>query len=379
VLKALSPEAAEIFSALAYKNRSAKPIGAAALALLEEAAVTSNPTVLAKIVPVIIASGARPTAAIRRWLAETRDKYLAVGATEAAIAIGEEDLVWLARHHHRADARLAALEYLAPRMPDPLPLELLRLATDPGSRVRRALVSVLGARPHAHHLSVLMRLTWDKWSDAEPQYNERDSYPIARKATAALAQYGSLPDAIGDDLLELARETTDRRLRQTTLGAAAQLCGPEIRKKIWTLVANKQIGGLRVDALDALSTASTVEVDIVKRITVDSLIKLPAPLAVSATVLVSAHLAVPDAVRILEHIGHSNSHRALLLLGAAALESRDRAAALGLLDLLGAKHPARKLLDLNGELLPSTVLDDLGDVRIRRYVRPWLQDRIAKD
>jgi hypothetical protein len=78
-------------------------------------------------------------------------------------------------------------------------------------------------------------------------------------------------------------------------------------------------------------------------------------------------------------MGHSNSHRALLLLGAVALERRDRAAALGLLDLLDAEHPARKLLDLDGELLPRTVLDDLGDVRIRRYVRPWLQDRIAKD
>jgi hypothetical protein len=106
---------------------------------------------------------------------------------------------------------------------------------------------------------------------------------------------------------------------------------------------------------------------------------LPAPLAVSATVLVSAHLAVPDAVGILEQMGHSNSHRALLLLGAVALERRDRAAALGLLDLLDAEHPARKLLDLDGELLPRTVLDDLGDVRIRRYVRPWLQNRIAKD
>jgi hypothetical protein len=224
-----------------------------------------------------------------------------------------------------------------------------------------------------------MRLTRDQWSDADPQYNEPDSHPIAREATGALAQYGSLPDAIGDELLELVRETTDRRLRQEALSAAAQLCGPEIRTKIWALAVNKQLGWLRVDAMDALSAASTVEVDIVTRITADRLIRLPAPLAVSATVLVSAHLAVPDAVGILEQMGHSNSHRALLLLGAVALERRDRAAALGLLDLLDAEHPARKLLDLDGELLPRTVLDDLGDVRIRRYVRPWLQNRIAKD
>jgi hypothetical protein len=381
VLKAISPEAAEIFRALALKKKRAKPVGAAALALLEEAAVTSAPAVLAKIVPVMIASGASPTAAIRRWLAETRDKALAVGATEAAIAIGDEDLVWLARDHDRADARRIALEYLAPRMPDPLPPRLLDLATDPGSRVRRALVRALSTRPHANHLPVLMRLTRDRWSDEITYFDEQgssNSYPIAREATRALVDYGTLPDAMGDELLELAGETSDRSVRQEALSAAAQLCGPEIRKKIWSLAANEQLG-FRVDATDALMGASTVEVDIVRQITADRLIRLPAALAASETVLVSVHLPVPDAVRIVEQMGHSNSHRALVLLGAVALESRDRAAALGLLDLLDAEHPARKLLDLDGELLPRTVLDDLGDVRIRRYVRPWLPDRIEKE
>ncbi len=379
LLKALSPEAAEIFLALAFENKGPKAVESAALALLEEAAATSTPAVLGEIVPVMIASGAFPTAAIRRWLEETKDKDLAVAATEAAIAIGEKELVWLARYHARADARRAALLYLAPMVPDPLPPELLNLATDPGSAVRRALVSELKERPHLDHLSVLMRLTRDQWSDAEPQYNEPDSYPIAREAITALGQYRSLPDLIGDELLTLARETTDRGLGQEVLRAAAQLCGPEIRKKIWGLAMTKKFGWLRVDAIDALCAASTVEADIVTQMTADRLKSLPAPLAASATVLVSAHLPLSDAVQILEQLGHSNSHRALLLLGAIVLENRDRAAALGLLHVLDAEHPARKILDLNGELLPRTALDDLGDVRIRRYVRPWLQERIAKE
>ena len=167
-----------------------------ALTLLNEFAATSEPVVLDKIVPVMIASGATPTAAIRRWLAETRSKDLAVAATEAAIAVGDEDLVWLARYHDRADARRAALDYLAPTMADPLPPELLGLVSDPGSRVRRGLVRAIQSRPHADHLPILMRFIHDQWSDAEPQYNEPDSYPIAREAVEALVAYGSIADTL---------------------------------------------------------------------------------------------------------------------------------------------------------------------------------------
>jgi hypothetical protein len=224
-----------------------------------------------------------------------------------------------------------------------------------------------------------MQLTRDRWSDAEPHYDEPDSYPIAREAVAALAQYGTLPNEIGVELVELAKGTADRQLRRGALGAAAQLCGTEIRRNIWALVANRELGWQRVDAMDALSTASMVEADIVGKITADRLMRLPAPLVASATVLLSTHLPIADAVRILERAGHSHSHRALLLLGAAALESRDRRAALSLLELLDVGHPARRLLDSDDVLLPRTVLDDLGDIRIRRYVRPWLNDRIAKE
>ncbi|XSC47599.1 hypothetical protein ACF1BQ_020485 [Bradyrhizobium sp. RDT10] len=378
LLAKLSPEATEIFNAFESEKRGANPVRGAALTLLDEAALVAAPAVLAAIIPVMIASGSKPASAIRRWLTEAKGQTDAAAATEAAIAIGEEPLVWLALNHARADARQKALEYLVPRVPDPLPVELLNHASDKGSRVRRSLTSALSGRRHAEHLPVLMQLTQDGWSDAEPYYDEPKSYPIAREAVAALATYGSLGDEVGIKLVELAKETADRQLRRDALSAAAQLCGPEIRRDIWSLVANKELGWLRVDAIDALSTATTVEPEIVGRVTEDRLMRLPAPLAASATVLLGTHLPVADAVRILERVGHSQSHRALLLLGAVALETRDRGAALGLLELLDAGHPARRLL-ASDEPLPRTVLDDLGHVRIRRYVRQWLADRIAKE
>ncbi|KPN91543.1 hypothetical protein AL066_14810 [Pseudomonas nunensis] len=57
--------------------------------------------------------------------------------------------------------------------------------------------------------------------------------------------------------------------------------------------------------------------------------------------------------------------------------SRDRAVAVELLDLLDVDHPAQRLLDKEEELLPGSVLDYQGDVRIRRYVQLWLSYRIA--
>jgi hypothetical protein len=209
-----------------------------------------------------------------------------------------------------------------------------------------------------------------------PQASVTGGYKLV---VQALVPYGSLTDALGDDLLVLARKTSDRSLSQVALTKAAELCGPQIRKKIWEIVADKKLDWLRVDAINALSAATTVEADIVKRITADRLLRLSAPLAVSATVLASAHLPVGDVVHILEQVGNSNSHRALLLLGIVVLGPRDRTAAVRLLDLLDVGHPGRRILDSDGVLLPRSTLDDLGDVRIRRYVRPWLQDRIAKE
>ena len=75
-----------------------------------------------------------------------------------------------------------------------------------------------------------------------------------------------------------------------------------------------------------------------------------------------------------------HKRRALLLLGVCGLAARDRSVALGLLALLGADHPARRLLDLaDAERLPKTVLDDLGHIRFRKAVQGWLDDKIARD
>lgn len=109
---ALLPSAAvEIFRALSVNGKPPSSVGQATLSLLDRAAETATPFVLDKIVPMMIASSAAPSAAIRRWLVETTDHRLAKAAAEAAIRIQADALVWLARDHVRADAREAAIAY----------------------------------------------------------------------------------------------------------------------------------------------------------------------------------------------------------------------------------------------------------------------------
>lgn len=380
ILTSIPVAGKEIFEALCISDELPRPVGQTALLLLNEAAITVPPFVLDKIVPVMIVSGSAPSAAIRRWLVETNDHQLAKSATDAAISIQEDELVWLALDHVRADAREAALVYLAKTLPDSLPKRLLRLASDPGSRVRRSLVGILADRPHPDHLSVLLRLMDDKWSDADLYHNDSPSFAIAREAIRGLAACGSLSDEIGDALLLRAERTEDRLLGIAALDTAAQCCGTGIRKRIWTLSFLDQPRWVRVDAIDALTKADVIEHEILDEITGSLLLRLPPRLAASACVLLAVHGQVDTVVEAMERIAQSTKKRAFLLLGIYHLAERDYDAAIRLLTLLGSDHPAHRLLDLSdGEKLPNTALNDLGHIRVRNAVRDLLSDKIARD
>lgn len=310
-------------------------------------------------------------------MAEADDNDSALKATEAAKAIGDHTLMQLALHHNRAEARRLALLALAPTMSDPLPPDILGLANDLGSRVRRALVSVLKDRLHPEHQRVLLSLTTDTWSSAEAFYNEPESYPIAREAVEALARYETLSDDVGLQLLALADRTPDRGLSQFALILASHSCGPHIRARIWALVHIPESRWIRLDALDALADADLVESDIVSQLTPQLLLQLPAVLAVPATVLLGNHAPVAEVVRVLERVASSNKRRALLLIGAVTLASRNLDAARRVLDLLEPNHPARAILDAT-KPLPVSILDDLGKIRLRRAVRERLGERLAE-
>lgn len=376
VTAGLSPDLAEIFGALPTRRRKARTIGTSALTLLVGCAPRLGAEVLSLTVPVIIASGGDALPAIGQWLTVAGSKEQACLATEAAIAVGDTALIERALRHARADARRAALLHLAPTLPDPLPPTILAMASDPGSRVRRALISVLAERPHPDHLQALLPLIHDTWSSAEPQYDEADSFNVAQEAVVALSANAPLSDAVGDMLLHLADSTADRTLSQCALIVAAHCCSAVIQQKMFNLVTIPEARWIRLDALDALADADTVAPDIVANLTPAFLLKLPPVVAASAAHLIGAHASPLSAVKMFERIASSNKRRALLLVGANAMASRNRAAADRIIDLLEPGHPGRQLLAVE-QPLPTSILNDLGTVQLREAVRKRLGNRIA--
>ncbi|WP_417247471.1 hypothetical protein [Celeribacter sp.] len=221
-------------------------------------------------------------------------------------------------------------------------------------------------------------MTGDTWSDADPSHNETASYPIAREAVAALAAYAPVPDEIGDHLIELATTTPDRALSQKCVQVGACYGSLAIRMKIRAMIGDRERGWLRLNALDALVFADTIEPEILKPFTAERIMRLgPAP-ATSATVLVCVHAPLEVAVALCERMAHSNADRSLPVLGTYFLHDRDPDAAQRILELLPEDHPARRICADEDELLPASVLDGLGDVKRQRWVHKWLRNRIAK-
>lgn len=378
LIRALDPPYREIGWALFLGAPRAALLSSHAVEILKETAETARPRILSEIVPFLINAGDVPAEPIRRWLDETHDKDLAEAAASAAIAIGDDEAITMALQHPRANARVVALEFLAGRADPPFPAAILARAADPGRRVRQALVRALSAKPHPEHFLVLLRLTGDTWSDANPSYNEPDSFPIARAAVEALAAYAPLSDEISDQLIKLATTTTDRALGQESLQVAAGHGSAAIRMKIRALFDDRDRGWLRLDALDALVFADAIETEVLNPFTAERIVRLGAALAPSAVVLVCRHAPLEIAVGLCERMAHSNADRSLAVLGAYFLHDREPDVAHSILDLLPEGHPARSLFGDEEGLLPASVLDGLGDIKRQRWVQKWMDDRIGK-
>lgn len=249
---------------------------------------------------------------------------------------------------------------------------------DPSALVRTALVAALKGRPHPNHLPVLVRLTDDTWSNADHHYGEPPSYPIARAASEGLCEYGTLDDAICERLVALATRREDRALAKSLLTTAGRCGSAAIRGLIWQTAMRVDLAWMRVDAIDALTDCLLVEADILSQ-AAKRLNRLAGPLAVSTTVLLTRHLQLQDAVAVLEGVGRAAATRALLLVGVVEMNSKHPKQARQLLNLLDDNHPVRDILDLAGRRLPPSVLDDLGRVRLRRFVKDHLGAYFLKD
>ncbi|MFT4279628.1 MAG: hypothetical protein QM576_25060 [Rhodopseudomonas sp.] len=378
LIQALDPPHREIGRALCLGAPRAAPLSNHAVDLLKQTAETAPPRILSEIIPFLIKAGDAPAEPIRRWLNETDDKDLAQAAASSAVAIGDRKAITMALLHPRADARVVALEFLAGTADLPFSPSILERATDRGRRVRQALVLALSEKPHPEHLPILLRLTDDTWSDADPSFNESDSFPIAQKAVEALTAYAPLSDEISNQLIKLATATTDRALGAECLQVAAGHGSAATRMKIRAIFEDRDRGWLRLDALNALVIADTIEIEVLNSLTAKRIVKLGAALAPSAVVLVCRHAPLEIAVNLCERMAESNADRSLAVLGAYFIHHRAPDIANTILELLPQGHPARGLFGGEDGLLPASVLDGLGDIRRQRWVQRWMGDRISK-
>jgi len=337
---------------------------------------TGSSKVLAAVLSVLVASGARPSQLIERWFRSADDADDAAAAAQMAIDLGDTRLLRVVLQEGAGRARAAAMRALAPTAENPLPTEILGFHGDPSSYVRQALVDLLARAPHSQHKVTLLRLAADKWSSTDAFYDEDPARTIARQAIVALKDY-MLDDVAGDTLVAIALETPDAAVRTTATAVAADVSTARVRWSLWKIGVEPVPKGVRVDALNALSLARSVEPDLVAQVTAQLLLGQPPVVAAAAMCLLARHGDPETVFVIVERVAQSGKRRALLLIAAALLNDLGRRdVAERLLQLLPAGHPAGRLLDLaKEERLPVTALDELGSVRVRKAVSDWLERR----
>ncbi len=373
------PEIAALLRALPSGKRPAQAVHQGAIARLETAAPLAPIEIVGDLIEVLTASGRRPLAAVARWLHEAEDPHEAVRALQAAARLGGEYLLWQGLVHPMADARSTALELLADSLSTPLPANILALAADKGSGVRRALVETLRPRRHRDHQAVLLTLLYDAWSNADPQHDEPPHYQVAHDALRALEPYPDTPEGLGERLLALASATPDPTLRDKALAFATRRCGPKARRMIWRLAWSKPAGWDKIAALEALTAAEIVESAILDHLDADFIQGLSPPYAVAALRLHAAHASHEAVLAMADWLAADARRRALLLVIADRTKLRDPGLAAQVIALLPPEHPAQALLDADRKRkLAASVLDDLGDVRIRVFVRRQLERDIER-
>ena len=152
------------------------------------------------------------------WLLTNAEKpSIAVQALKAAVRHTMWEVVTSALDHRYADVVAAALHAIASTSDVPLGDELLSLAQSRSSTIRKALVAILNARPHRGHLTTLLTLLSDGWSQDSDGYGSNDNFPIARQAMEAAAVLSPLNQDEMQAVYRVVVATSDLKLRKAGL------------------------------------------------------------------------------------------------------------------------------------------------------------------
>ncbi len=328
--------------------------------------------------------GANVAPDIETTLAQARvtweDAHPCAEAITAAIELGLNPIVEDALDHMFADVVAPALKAVGEPLKAPLPAGLLELAKAEGSPVRKALVALLGAKPHPDHVPTLMSLAHDQWSASYRRYEEDDHFPIAHQAIAALAALQSLPDDDLERIDALGIETTDPKLRYDVFELLVTHGGRAMQERLLHRACSPGRPAVRRAAAHALVFKSeSLDAAVVADIDAAT-VATRMPSVAASLVLVAAYRG-PSAfvIELAQYLAAHPKRRVLVLLAIWLTREERPEVAEGLEALLPTGHAAIAWLRSG----PATIADDqlvkdLGDPAVCQEVLRWLNPKEPK-
>jgi hypothetical protein len=294
------------------------------------------------------------------------------------IALAIEASAWsvveAALAHRFADVRERALVALAGCSQGVLPQNLLGLAADKGSGVRKALLKLLQRRRRPEHREALLRLAADDWSSHGSYYGQNPDHPIAVGAAELLADPPPLDPSQVDAITKIIVSTGDTNVAQRLFFALVKNGDIDSRRRVLRYAMKTGRLPLHAFAAEALlDHVEHLEPELANEIPVEQLADRISTVAIPLALILGA-VASPDRVlEVAQMIAAKPTRRALVAVIWLAASKRSAVAADDLLKLLPDTfaRDLRRVASGNQKLAHAS-LDSLADIRLAEGIRSRL-------
>ena len=310
------------------------------------------------------------------WLlVNAENPSTAVEALKAAVRLNMWDVVWSKLDHQFADVVAASLHALGALSEAPLDEQLLCLAKSPSSTIRKALVTVLEAKPHRAHLPTLLSLLSDGWSQFSDSYGSNDSFPIARQAMKTIAGVSPLKHDEMQKVYEVVVSTSDFKLCDAGLRIIASAADKQYPEFLLRKALTPGRLRLRQAMVHALCNESqNVNSEVLTLVTVHELLTQPPTIAAPLACLIGLCAPPETLMQRGRSIVKNADRRVLILLLSRFVTPRAPDVGRKLGALINETHPAviyATTRPANAVLDPSA-LDDLGPLEVCDEVYKYL-------
>ena len=271
---------------------------------------------------------------IRLLLKNAERPGIAVAALNVAIRRQMTATVRASLNHKFAAVGARALTAIGESMTAPLPERLLKMADNRGSPIRRALVALLGSKPHVAHRTTLLLLARDTYS-TNAIYQGKGELPIARAAVAAIGQLLPSDSQFSEQLHAIAVDTVDPELRHAIFRLLSKAAGSAYQDQLFDLAVIPGSSDIRRAAALALLVAHEhVAPEIVARVNAALVTEQEARVAAIITLLYALRAEIPAVCQMAATLATNPGRRVLVLLIIWALRNRNSEKALTLASML---------------------------------------------